>query len=277
MSKYAFYDFIPVDRDMMARGGSDSWRSYTDVNGVFGVPGNEVIYDDGSKDKFSGRPLGKAFTINQQHYKLQAREGQRDVQGKALKDYFMNAPFCYGSPNGTYTDSEGHRLLPDDIKDRRKNIERLIAGEIKQLNVKIKQLESEMDAEFALEAGANRAKAQLSVFEIDEETLTQIGALIGEFGLSEKMLRHRVYEFAGKRPTDYFKHLNTGDRPVRALVKKGLTDNILTQKGSIIFWKETVLGNDENAAVATLMGDAKMLDALSQQVDFKLKKAKPKK
>lgn len=276
MAKYFIYDFVVADRELVASGGTYSFRNYTDRLGVFGNPGAVVYFDDGTKDQ-RGRPVGKAFSIGQSHYKLQAREGQKDYNELPLSEYFLNAPFCEGSPNGDYIDDEGNPVPPEELKDREKNLRRIRSGEIKQLSVKIKLLEDEKDAEVALETGLKRVEAQMSVGQIDEETLSQIAALIGVFGPADKIMRYKVYEFAGKRPIDYFRHLNSGDRAVRALIRKGISDGVLKQKGSVIFWEETILGNDENSAVAALIADPKVQEALAAKVDFKMqKKAKTK-
>jgi hypothetical protein len=275
MAKLTIYDFIVADRNMVANGKGYSFRNYTDKAGVFENPGAVVMYNDGSKDK-QGRPVGKAFSVGQSHYKLQAREGQKDYDGMSLYDYFSNAPFCLGSPNGDYVDPDGNPVPIEDVGKIEQNLKRVKTGEIRQLNVKIKLLNDEMDAQFALEAGLKRAEAQISSGQIDEETLIQIAALIGEFNQPEKTLRLKVYEFAGRLPLDYFKHLNAGDRAVRALVRKGIADGVLKTKGTVILYGETILGNDENAAVATLLGDQAMMNGLSDAVKFKIDKKKKK-
>lgn len=278
MSKqFKIHDFVAADRDMVATGAGYSFRSYTDRVGVFGNPGQEVIYDDGLKDT-RGRSTGKSFSINQSHYKLQAREGQKDYSGKALYDYFINAPFCEGSPNGDYVDADGGVVQTSELKDRDKNLLKVKTGEFKQMNVKIKLLDNELDAELALSTGLKRAEAQISSGAIDDATLVEIAAMIGTFGKPDKKMRLAVYEFAGKRPIDYFEILNSGDRAVRALVRLAIDNKTLTQKGSVIFWEETLLGNDENAAVATLLGDSKISEGLQAKVNFKIdKKVKTKK
>ena len=276
MSKFTTYDFVVTDRNMVAAGKGYSWRAYTDVNGVFGNPGDKIIFDDGTKDQ-QQRPIGKAFSVNQSHYKLQAREGQKDVTGKKLVDVFMNAPFCLGSPNGTYTDSDGYPVDPDEIKDIKKNLIKIKNGELIQHNVKIKLMDDELDAKMALETGVKRVEAQMSVAQIDDETLTEIAAMIGEFGKPDKTMRLKVFEFAGKRPLDYFKHIDAGDRSVRAVIRKGIADGVLTEKGEVIYWKETVLGNNEDTVVSTLLGDASMLSALKEALDFKSDKKVKKK
>jgi hypothetical protein len=277
MSKYVVHDFIIADRQIVASGKSYSFRAYTDRIGKFGNPGATVFFDDGTKDK-QNRPIGKGFSVGQSHYKLQAREGQKDNEDKTLFDFFTYAPFCEGSPNGDYYDADGTPLSLDFVKDRKKNIEKLRSGEIKQINVKIKVLDDESDAELALETGLKRSEAQLNVGSLDEETLSEIAAHIGEFGKPDKRMRLKVYEYAGKMPIDYFKILNAGDRGLRALVRKGLAEGVLTQKGTIIYWNETVMGSDENSAVKYLIDNPDAQKTLGENLNLKIdKKSKPKK
>lgn len=276
MSKYTVYDFVVADREMVAKGGGYSFRGYTDRAGIFGNPGAEIAYYEGAK--VNGKSVGKAFTVNQSHYKLQAREGQKDYDGKTLVDYFKNAPFCLGSPNGDYVNQDGTPVLIEEVLNIAKNLTRIKSGELQQLNVKIKLMDDEKDAELALETGLKRAEAQMSTGAIDDQTLAEIASLIGVFGKVDKMMRHAVYEFAGKRPLDYFKLLEAGDRPIRAMIRRGLADGILTQKGSVIYWDKSVLGADENAVVATLLADESILKALQDKTKIKVdQKPKPKK
>lgn len=276
MAKFTVYDFVVADRDMVARGKGYAFRSYTDRVGVFGNPGVEVIFNDGTKNA-QGKPIGKAFSVNQSHYKLQAREGQKDVEEKLLVDFFKNAPFCLGSPNGDYTDPEGYYVKPEDVKDFNKNLIKVKSGELTQHNVKIKLLDDELDAKLALETGLKRAEAQISSGQIDNDTLAEIAALVGVFGVPEKAMRLKVYEFAGKRPIDYFKMLKSGDRSIRAAVRMGLDKGVLTQKGYSIYFDQTLIGTSEETAVSTLQGDATMLQSLKEALDFKSDKKTKKK
>lgn len=276
MSKYTVYDFVVTDRNMVARGAGFSWRAYTDTNGIFGNPGDRVIFDDGSKDK-QNQPIGKAFSVNQSHYKLQAREDQKDVTGKLLVEVFKNAPFCLGSPNGVYTDPDGGYVPAEEVKNYKNNLIKIKNGEIIQHNVKIKELDDELDAKLALETGMKRVEAQMSVGQIDAETLTEIAAMIGEFDKPEKTLRLKVFEFAGKRPLDYFKHLGAGDRSVRAVIRIALDKGILNRKGDVYYWKESMLGHNEDAVVSAMGADPAMLASLKEAIDFKSDQKKTKK
>lgn len=261
---------------MAASGKRYAFRTYTDKAGLFGNPGFEVFYNDGSKDNRSGKLLGKSFAVDQSHYNLQAREGQKDLDGKTLFDFFQNAPFCEGSPNGEYTYEDGGFVPQEKLMKRDENLRKVKTGELVQHGVKIRLMNSDLDAEIALDAGMKTAAAQMSTGEIDEETLSEIAALIGVFGEPDKTMRYAVYSFASKRPFDYFSYLNAGDRGLRALIRKSIADGVLKVKGELIYWENTLIGNDEDGAVATLNSDPKMLDGLRTKVSMKFVEKKKK-
>lgn len=276
MAKFTIYDFVVSDRNMVAAGKGYSFRSYTDKVGHFGNPGMSVVYNDGTKDP-QGKPIGKAFSVNQSHYKLQAREGQKDYDQKSMVEFFKYAPFCLGSPNGDYTDADGNPVNLEEVKSIQSNLVKIKTGELKQHNVKIKLMDDELDAEMALDTGIKRAEAQISSAQVDEETLSEIAAMIGVFGKPDKTMRYKVYEFAGKRPLDYFKHLNTGDRTIRAVIRIALDKGILNKKGEVYYWDQSVMGHSEDSVVAALLGDESLLTALKEKIDFKSDQKKTKK
>lgn len=241
------YNFVFADRNAAAEGGSYSFNSYTDIKGALGPSGARIIYDEGQKDRH-GRPVGKYFALNQSHYNLQAREDQADTKGLLLYDFLRNHPDCEGSPNGTY------------IGDGEDKI---------QLGVKFKLMNTAKDAQVALDAGIQKTKAQASALELDDNTLQEVAAHIGAFGEADELMRVKVYDWAGKRPKDYFEILHSGDRAVRAIIRKAIIDGIFRKQGEVIMWDNTVIGSNENSAVSTLLGDKRMLDALQENVDLK--------
>lgn len=271
------YDFVCVDRDMVAKGGSFSFRQYTDKMGAFGTPGADIFFDDGTVDK-RGRLCGKGFSLNQSHYNLQAREGQVDYQKKELKSYFQNAPFCEGSPNGTYSTEDGKPLTRKELLDREALLERIKRGEIVQHGVKIRLKEDAKDAKIKVEIGKRRAEAQVSAGSIDDDTLREVAALTGYIGEVDDLMRDHVFEWAGKKPVDYFNILQSGDRPFRAIIRKAVADGELSQKGPAVYWGQELLGANEDAAVAKLQSDKTMFELLQETAGLKTQvKVKPKK
>lgn len=245
------------DGTLRERSGSLSFRTYTDIAGVFGRKGAGVMYVDGIDQ--NGRPKGKNFTIGQSHNAFVVRKDQADVNEISMFDFIANSPFCLGSPNGTYVDDE---TAPDGKR---------------QTNAYYKLMDSEGDAEIALDATERRAKAQLSAFTIDEDTLVEVAAIgLGLLGPPTKIMRHKVVEWSGKRPADYFEILESGDRLYRAIIRKAIAEGTLTVKGSLIYWNLELIGGDENAAIKYLLDNKDVLNALQEAVDLKAT-VKPKK
>ena len=93
-----------TDGSIRERSGSLSFRTYTDTAGVFGRQGAGVMYVETIDE--NGKPKGKNFTIGQSHNAFVVRKDQADVNQKTMYDFLANAPFCLGSPNGTYVADE---------------------------------------------------------------------------------------------------------------------------------------------------------------------------
>lgn len=250
MSKFnpaKIHNFVCVDRDMVREAGSFSFNSYTDHAGALGNPGTRVIYFEGQL--LNNRKVGKYFKIDQSHYNIQAREGQTDYEGIKLVEFLANSPFCEGSPNGDY------RIDPE-------------TGEQKQFGVKFKILNSAADAKIAVDAKKQRVGAEASALGVDEETLTELAAHLGVFGEADELMRNKVSDWASKRPKEYFEVLNSGDRAVRAVVRKALEEGIFKQKGEVIYWDNTLIGASEDIAVATLLQEKDMLSALKEKMSL---------
>lgn len=248
-------NFGPNAGKRMPAIGSISFRDYTDKAGVFGNSGAAVQYVI-SKDKF-GRDQGKFFTLGQAQNAFQVRLTDTDVHNKSMYDFIANHPWCEGSRNGDYvTDENGDKV---------------------QINVKFKLMDSAADAKVALDATVNRAKAQLSAGEIDDQTLLEVAAIgISYHGLPDEVMRHKVVEWAGKRPNDYFEVLNSGERFIKAVIRKAISDGTFSIKGELIYWNNLLIGVNEDAALAYLMSNADQLEALKEKVNLKAPEPKPK-
>lgn len=246
--------FFVLDGNVAARNGSVSFRTYTDSTGalaklypqlaeksILGI-GVGVQYVEGKDDK--GRDRGKYFELSQSHRTFVVRDGQRDLNGILMYDFLRCSPFCEGSPN-------------------------LTAG---------KALFSELDnagkAKTALDAGRMRAKATAKVYELldaeDWGTIAELAAYIGIYGESNEVAGHRVAEWAEHRPVDFFEIYNSADRALRAIVRRALNEGILHTKGTVIHWEDTILGSDEDRAVAFLINNKEIGDALKERLDTKV-------
>jgi hypothetical protein len=240
------YNFVLADRELASKGGLSAWNSYTDREGIFGPPGNAVMYVTGRDDK--GRDIGKYFKLDQNYYNFTVREGEKDVYGKSQFEFLSNAPMCEGSPNGTYLGEGEDRI---------------------QIGVLFKLMNTDKDAKIAVETAKRKVDAESSAMNLDDETLTEIAAHIGCFGEPGDLMRHTVYQWAGRRPLEYFTVLKSGDRAVRAIIRKALQDGIFTKKGEIIMWASTVIGSNEDDAVGKLLREKEILEALQDKVDLK--------
>jgi len=244
-TRFKWFVVVGDGLDRINRGGTISFRHYTDHAGALGEPGRliEYITSKGS----DGKALSKFFVLDESRRRLQVRETDKDMNGVSQYEFLKNYPECEGSPNGHYIEVDGVEI---------------------QQGVIFRELDSDKDADVALEAEAQRTKAKSSAFNLDDKTMQEIAANIGFFGSPGSQMRLTVLEFAEKRPADYFKLLNAGDRNVRAIVRKAIADGLFTVKGSIIYWETTVMGADENEAVARILKDEQILNALQNKVDL---------
>jgi|GEM_PF-5907586 len=250
------HNFVLVDRNVS---GSKEYafNSYTDTAGTYtSQPGSVAMYVQSKDDR--GRDKGKYFNLNQSHSNFMVREGEKDIYGRSQFDFLANSPDCKDSPNGFYQGEGEDRV---------------------QVGVIFKLMDTAGDADVAIEASKRRAKAEMSALEVDDETLQDLAAHIGIFGEANNLMRHQVHQWASKRPLDYFEVLNSGDRAIRAIVRKAVSEGIFTKKGEIIMWGATVVGPTEDGAVSNLMRDGKdILEALEKKMDLSNKielKGKP--
>ncbi len=249
------YNFVLADRELAAKGGCYTFSAYTDKDGVFGIPGATVRYIQGRDAE--GREKPKYYKLDQSFYNFVVREGEKDDTGKSQFDFLSNAPMCEGSVNGDYIGEGEDRI---------------------QVGVVFKLMNTDKDAETAMTAARRKVEAESSAMSIDDETLTEIAAHYGWFDPAGDLLRHKVYQIAGKRPLEYFEILNSGDRAIRSIIRKALSTGIFSKKGEVILWSGTVIGSNEDDAVSKLMREKDVLEALQKKMGLtnELKiKAKP--
>lgn len=227
---------------------------YHDFEGLFGKraedKGKYIEYVSSKDEK--GRDRARRFKFDASLRRLMTREYDRDIYGKSLYEFLKNHPACEGSPYGTY------------VKDDN--------GNDVQTGIMFRELDSEADARVALQADTLRINAQADALNLDKETMTEIANILGFYNQPPDITKLRVVEWAGKRPDEYFQLIKAGDRSLRAAVRKALADGVFKQKGELVMWGETIVGSNEDAAIAQLAGDKEMLSALQEKLG--LKKAK---
>lgn len=240
--------------DIVNRGGSKTlMEGYTDYDGLLGEKGRYVKYVDSRNQK--GQDNAKRFRFDLSLRRLLVRENDKDFYGVKLFDWLKNYPSCEGSPYGEYTQENGKTV---------------------QKGVLFREMNNAKDAEVALEADEYRIKAQAEVLSLDNETLEEVGAILGHYGEPDKTMRLRVLEFAGKRPNEYFELMKSGDRHVRAVVRKALNEGIFSKKGTMIMFDSTLVGADEDGAIAKLINDPQMLGALQEKLGLVKQEVKRK-
>lgn len=205
-----------------------------------GEKGRYIEYVASKDDK--GRDKAKRFRFDESLRRLLTRDADADIYGKKQYDFLKNHPECEGSPNGSY-EEDG------------------VGGKV-QVGITFRELDTVKDAGVALDAEELTTLAKASALQLDDTTLTEIANIIGYFGEPDKLMRLKVVEWAGKKPSLYNQLLKSADRGVRAIVRKSLDENIFRTKGDMILWEENIIGVNEDAAVATLLKDTELLTAL---------------
>jgi len=228
-------------------GGTHSFKGYTNKS-----DGSYQEYI-ASKDN-KGIPRPKWFTFDESRRRFQVRETDRDLNGVSQYDFLKNSPDCEGSPNGHYVGPDDNRV---------------------QIGVSFREFNPAKDAKVSLEADMLRIRAMSDVVQQPKNVLLELGAFIGAFGEADEYMLTKVIAWVEKRPGDYFRLLHSGDRAIRALVKKALADGLFTTKGQIIYWADSVVGHDEDSAVAAIMRDPNMLEALKKKVNLQDKAKEP--
>jgi hypothetical protein len=171
------------------------------------------------------------------------RDNDKDSRGVKLYDWLKNYPGCEGSPYGEYSESDG-----------------------KQRGVVFREMNDEKDAQTALTADILRVKAQSNVLALDEATIREVGAILGHYDESVDVIQLKILEYAGKRPQPYFEMMESGDRSIRAIVRKAVSEGIFKTKGEVIMWENTIVGANEDDAISTLIKDPDMLKGLQIKI-----------
>lgn len=243
--------------DVVNRGGIVGLaKGYVDHQGALlngTLRGKYVEYATSIDDR--GREKGKYFRFDESLRRLMTRQYDTDVKGLSQYEFLKNYPTCEGSPYGEYVEQDGVMV---------------------QIGVQFREMNDAKDAEVALEADALRIKAEGEAYNLDEQTLSEVAANIGLFGKPDNMMRLKVVEYARKRPADFNKIMAQEDRAVRAIVRKAVNERVFNTKGSVIYWDQTLIGADEDSAVATLLKDASMLTALQEKLGLPTEVKTPK-
>lgn len=236
-------------------GYSDHAGAVKDRQYPSGEQGRFVQYVLSKDDK--GRDVPKRFKFTESLRRFMTRPSDVDIYGKSQYEFLKNHPSCEGSPNGHYEeDDKGNRV---------------------QVGIQFRELNTAKDAEVALQADKLRVKAETSVLNLDEQTLTEVANILGIYGEPDSLMRLRVAEWSRKQPAEYMELLESGDRALRAIVRRALNEGIFTKQGTLIKWETVLLGSDENHAIATINSNPEMLQALQEVLGIELPAASKEK
>lgn len=199
----------------------------------------EYVYRTMSQNKV-GNPVVYRFLFSQGGGKIiSVPEVWKDVEGKSMADFLRNHPECEGSP-----------------KNR---------GQLAYF----KEIDIEKDAEIQLEA---EDKIRLAVNEaaaLKGDKLKYVALLIGENSDKESKQSLAVIQYAKSAPDSFMTMVKSPDVEVRAMVREGITKAVITKKGSLHMWETVNLGGDEDAAVANLVKDKDLKDAIKRAISLK--------
>lgn len=215
---------------------SYSFREYADKDGNL----KSIV-----NSRNNGNVIKRQFNFSHKDRTMKIPINQKDIDGNSVVEFLRNHPECEGSPNGDYFDS------PEGVKQR---------------GVYFKELNDGKDAKVAMEARTLATKAQSLVLELDAVDLEEVGFMYGLSSDDIDVLRFKLFEVARQEPQDFLDIVDSKDRKIRALIRKGLRSNTLSKKGKMISWEDTVLGADEDDAVSNLMKDKKLAEAVEKNV-----------
>lgn len=222
-----FVYFILVNPSVPSYG----FATYTDSKG-------DVKFIESRKDK-NNDPIPRRFKFTQSQRTLRVHKDKEHIIS-----FLRNHPLCEGSPNANNKPPM------------------------------FKEMNQGKDAQVGIDAMTNSVKAQTAALELEGAELKSVGALCGSFADSEEILKYHVMRYAASDPDTFMAHYTSvknkgGDGHIRALIKKGLTPdvNVLTKKGTVIYWNDEMLGADEDEAVGKISKTKGMKEALSKAIN----------
>jgi hypothetical protein len=213
------------------RSASYGFTSYTNVDG------DACYIDDGRRDKH-GNLAPRKFKFSLKERTMRIPNAQKDKKGQSIVEFLKGHPECVGSPNA--------------------------GGAAPWFKV----LDTEADAQVAIDAKKLRLKAENMVVSWTHEELKEIGALFGVFSPSDAKLMHKLMELAGHDPNGFLDVVTDPVLEYKSLVKRAINAELFRRTGTMISWDEKVIGSDEDIAASALMKN----DELREAVEYNLNK-----
>jgi hypothetical protein len=191
----------------------------------------------GQKDR-NGNFIPRYFKFSRTKRYLHVNKKEKDLNGKNVVEFLRNHNLCEDSKANT---SSGTSPLFREMNETR-------------------------DAEIAVNYKTLVIKAGNAALALEGESLKAAATLCGCFSESESTQRHRVMEYAGTEPQHFLEVIEAPDFSTRALVKALVNKGIVKREGTMLKWENVLVGTDENAAVAKLISDEDLFNALSAKM-----------
>jgi hypothetical protein len=210
---------------------SPKQASYS-FDSYFNLDGERVGITQGT-DKATGEPIFKRFVFSRANRSL--RIPNKD---KETIEFLRNYPFCQDSEN--YTGG----------------------------NIIFKELNSERDAEIALEARTLTNKAENLALSLKGEELRNTAVICGCDSDKPKIQLNAVVAYATSNPAKFLELVEDKDTTrLRSLLDQAQKLSIIQKKGFMFKMDQIILGNSEAAVVERLREDKTLQEALVSRLN----------
>jgi hypothetical protein len=216
---------------------SFSFRTYNNERG------QAVGFQEGiDKDN---RPIYRRWQFTQDVRKISVHINKTDISKDAINavNFLRNSPNCKGSPLGTYRDGKQEDVFFEEVNEAKA-------------------------AQVGLDFETTRIKAQNAALDVKGQDFIDLCALIGVFNKEETVMRFSLVDYAKNKPQSFLDMVNDPIRQLRSVIRRAVHDNVFKQQGGrMLTWENTLIGVDEDDAVAKLKQDDKLLKAVKAQLD----------
>lgn len=217
---------------------SFSFRTYNNDRG------QAVGFMEG-KDQFN-RPIFRRWKFDQDVRKISVHKDKTDVSEFAVKavEFLRNSPNCKDSPNGTYRNGKQEDVYFEEVND-------------------IKA------AQIGLDFETHRILAQNEALRVKGQDFIDLCGMIGVFNKDETVMRFALVDYAKNKPASFLDMVKDPTRQLRSLVRACVHENVFSTAGGgrLIQWENTLIGTDEDDAVAKLKNDEKLVKAIRAQLE----------
>ena len=130
-------------------------------------------------------------------------------------------------------------------------------------NPSFKELDSDKDAEIALDSYTLRNRAENLALSLKGKELEEVYKILGYSG-EEKVKLHKLMQYASKNPSDFIEKVEDPNRKAQALLNAAIKNKIINKRGFVYKYQDIVLGNDEGRAVTKIAEDKDLQEILEK-------------